>query len=267
MLFSLALVLSGCSNVNKPITSHSTGFWDHYIVYNFSQFILWLASLVHNNYGLAIIIFTIIIRVALLPLNWFQTRSMKKQMDVQPQIKELQEKYSGKDVESRTKLSEETQKLYSEAGINPLAGCLPVVLQIPVMIALYQAIFRTPQLRTGTFLWMQLGKPDPYYIMPALAAIFTFAGTYLSIMSQPEQNATTKSMLWTMPVIIFISSMNLASAVTIYWVTSSLFQIFQTLLLQNPFKIRREQQKKIEGEKNREKKIRKAKKKLSKSKK
>jgi membrane protein insertase, YidC/Oxa1 family, C-terminal domain len=158
LLLSVVLVLAGCSNLNEPITSNSTGFWDHYILYNFSRFILWLASIVNNSYGWAIVLFTVIVRVVLLPLNWLQIRSMNKQMKIQPQMKALQEKYSAKDTDTQQKLREETQKLYSEAGVNPVAGCLPLLIQMPVMFALYQAIYKTTQLRNGSFLWMQLGK-------------------------------------------------------------------------------------------------------------
>jgi membrane protein insertase, YidC/Oxa1 family, C-terminal domain len=216
LLLSVVLVLAGCSNLNEPITSQSTGFWDHYVIYSFSRFILWLASLVGNSYGWAIIIFTLIIRVILLPLNWFQIRSMNKQMKIQPQMQALQKKYSAKDVDTQQKLREETQKLYSEAGVNPVAGCLPLVVQLPVMFALYQAIYKTTQLREGSFLWMQLGKADPYYIMAILAAVFTFLSTYISSYSQPTQNATTKIMTWVMPIFIFVPALTFPSAITIY---------------------------------------------------
>ncbi|WP_241685265.1 membrane protein insertase YidC [Companilactobacillus metriopterae] len=260
MLLGLVLILTGCSNLNEPITSQSSGFWDHIVLYNFSRFILWLSSLVGNQYGWGIIFFTIIIRMILLPLNWFQIRSMNKQMKVQPEIQSLQKKYSAKDQETQQKLREETQKLYSEAGVNPVAGCLPLLIQLPVMFALYQAIYKTAELRNGSFLWMQLGKPDPYYIMAVLAALFTFLSTYMSSYSQPTQNSTTKIMAYVMPIFIFIPALTFPSAITLYWVISNFFQVIQTLVFQNPFKYRREQREKEEREKERQRQIRKAKK-------
>ncbi|WP_245823066.1 membrane protein insertase YidC [Lactobacillus terrae] len=260
MLLGLVLILTGCSNLNEPITSQSSGFWDHIVLYNFSRFILWLSSLVGNQYGWGIIFFTIIIRMILLPLNWFQIRSMNKQMKVQPEIQALQKKYSAKDQETQQKLREETQKLYSEAGVNPVAGCLPLLIQLPVMFALYQAIYKTAELRNGSFLWMQLGKPDPYYIMAVLAALFTFLSTYMSSYSQPTQNSTTKIMAYVMPIFIFIPALTFPSAITLYWVISNFFQVIQTLVFQNPFKYRREQREKEEREKERQRQIRKAKK-------
>lgn len=269
LLVVFMIVLSGCSAnyYNEPITSSSTGFWNHYVIYSFSRFILWLASLVGNSYGWAIVIFTIIIRIVLLPLNYYQIKSMSKQQALQPQIKELQKKYPGKDLDSRQKMSEEQQKLYSEAGINPFASLLPMLIQLPVMFALYQAIFKTQELRTGTFLWMQLGKPDPYYIMAILAALFTLLSTYISSISQPNQTGVTKIMMFIMPLVIFFPALTFASAITIYWVVTNAFQAVQTLVLQNPFKFRREQREREEEEKARQRAIRKATKKAYKKKK
>lgn len=261
MLFLVVvLFISGCSNINDPITKNSPGFWNHYVLYQFSRFILWLASLVNNSYGWAIVIFTIIVRIILLPINWWQIRSMNKQMQVQPQMKALQEKYSAKDMETQQKLQAETKKLYSEAGINPVAGCLPLLIQLPVMWALYQAIYRTTELRNGHFLWMELGKPDPIYILPILAAIFTFISTWIANLSQPEQPQATKVMMWIMPIMILIPAITISSAISVYWVVSNAFQVLQTLLLQNPFKYKKQQQEKLQHEKQRQKALRKAKK-------
>lgn len=256
----VVVVISGCSNINEPITKNSPGFWNHYVLYQFSSFILWLASLVKNSYGWAIVLFTIIVRIILLPINWWQIRSMNKQMQVQPQMKALQEKYSAKDMETQQKLQAETKKLYAEAGINPIAGCLPLLIQLPVMWALYQAIYRTTELRNGHFLWMELGKPDPIYILPILAAIFTFLSTWIANLSQPEQPQATKVMMWIMPIMILIPAITISSAISVYWVVSNAFQVLQTLLLQNPFKYKKQQQEKLQREKQRQKALRKAKK-------
>lgn len=260
-LFLVVVVaISGCSNINEPITKNSPGFWNHYVLYQFSRFILWLASLVKDSYGWAIVLFTIIVRIILLPINWWQIRSMNKQMQVQPQMKALQEKYSAKDMETQQKLQAETKKLYAEAGINPIAGCLPLLIQLPVMWALYQAIYRTTELKNGHFLWMELGKPDPIYILPILAAIFTFLSTWIANLSQPEQPQATKVMMWIMPIMILIPAITISSAISVYWVVSNAFQVLQTLLLQNPFKYKKQQQEKLQREKQRQKALRKAKK-------
>ena len=261
-MLTLALVVTGCASTNgssvAPISHTSGNWWDRYIVYYISQFILWIASLVHDSYGWAIIIFTIIVRIILLPLNAISIKSMAKQQKVQPQMDALRKKYPGKDVESRQKLQEETSKLYKEAGINPYTGCLPMLIQLPVMYALYQAIWRTPH----------LGRPDPYYIMPVLAAAFTFISTYISQMSTPQssQNGMTKGMTYLMPLIIGVSAIGIQSAISLYWVISNLFQVVQTFILQNPFKYQREleEQKKVERE--RERKVRRVYKRLGRKK-
>lgn len=253
---SLTLFLAACSN--KPVTSHSTGLWDHYIVYNFSRFIIWLSNNC-GGYGMGIIIFTIIIRVLLLPLMFYQTKSMLKTQELAPKLKAIPKKYSSRDRESMVKMQEETSKLYKEAGINPWASMLPMIIQLPIMWALYQAIWRTPELRHGTFLWLQLGHTDPYYILPILAALFTFLSSWLSMASMPERNAMTSAMTWFMPIMVFFMALGFSSAITLYWVVSNAFQVVQTLLLQNPFKIRREREAKEKQEKAKKRKLEKAK--------
>ena len=257
----LAVTLTGCATNTghvQPVSHTSGSWWSRYVIYYLSEFILWIASLVNNSYGWAIIIFTIIIRVILLPLNAISIKSMSKQQQIQPQMDALRKKYNGKDVESRQKLQEETSKLYKEAGINPYVGCLPLLIQLPIMWALYQTIYRTPELMTGKFLWMDLGRPDPYYVMPVLAAVFTFMSSYISQLSQPKssQNGMTKSMTYVMPVIIGISAVGIQSAISLYWVMSNLFQVVQTFFLQNPFKYQREMEAKKEEEKERQRRIR-----------
>ena len=239
-MLALTLVVTGCASTNgtsvAPISHTSGNWWDRYIVYYISQFILWIASLVHDSYGWAIIIFTIIVRIILLPLNAISIRSMAKQQKV----------------------------LYKEAGINPYTGCLPMLIQLPVMYALYQAIWRTPQLQNGRFLWMDLGRPDPYYIMPILAAVFTFMSTYISQMSTPQssQNGMTKGMTYLMPLIIGVSAIGIQSAISLYWVISNLFQVVQTFILQNPFKYQRELEEQKKEERERQRKVRRAYKRL-----
>lgn len=259
-----ALVLSGCATQTTqkptPISHNSSNWWDAWVVYYLSQFVLWIAKVCGGSYGWAIIIFTVIIRVILLPLNAVQINSTRKIQEIQPELKALQEKYSSKDLETRNKLNEETQKLYKEAGVNPYAGCLPMVIQLPVMWALYQAIWRTPEMQNGKFLWMDLGKPDPYYILPILATVFTFLSSYIATLSVPKSSQTTmtKMMSYVMAIMIGIWAIVFQSAISLYWVISNLFQVGQTLVLQNPFKYRKEQEAKEEAERERQRKMRQA---------
>lgn len=254
----LAVVLSGCSGSTAPITSESTGFWDHYIIWNFSRVIIWLSEVFGNNYGVGIIVFTLIIRIILLPVMQMQTKSTRKMAEIQPQLKELQEKYSTKDVETQQKLREEQQKLYSENGANPMMGCLPMLLQMPLLIALYQSISRTEVIKAGHFLWVNLGEKDPYYILPILAAILTFATSKLTMMGQSQSNGMTGAMTYMMPALILFMAISLPSALSLYWVVGNAFSVGQTMLLNNPFKIKREREAKEQAKKDREKALKKA---------
>ena len=192
---ALAVVLTGCASTGtlKPVSHTSGSWWDRWVIYYMSTFLLWLSKLIGNNYGWAIIIFTIIVRLILYPLSAIQIKSTTKMQKIQPEMDALRKKYPGSDTESRTLLSQETNKLYKEAGVNPYAGCLPLIIQMPVMLALYGAIAQTPQLMTGHFMWMDLGKPDPYYIMPILSMVLTFASTYISQLSMPKESQTLSS--------------------------------------------------------------------------
>ncbi|WEV56959.1 membrane protein insertase YidC [Ligilactobacillus acidipiscis] len=257
---SLVLVLSACST--DPVNSQSTGFWDHYIIWNFVRAIKALSNLFGGSYGWGIIIFTIIVRIIILPLMFYQMKSSRKTMDLQPQLKELQAKYPDRDQDSMRAMQEEQRKLYAEAGVNPVAGCLPLLVQMPVLLALYQAIFRSQELKTGTFMWMQLGDKDPYFVLPVLAAIFTFATSKLSMMSQPDtgQKGMTAAMTYGMPLMIFITALNVPAALSLYWVITNAFSVGQTLLINNPFKINRERAEKEQAKKDRERDLKKAKK-------
>ena len=156
-----------------------TGFWHGIIIANFSRSILGVSAWFGNNYGLGIIVFTLLIRLLILPLMVYQTRSMRKMQEVAPALKAIQAKYPNRDTESMAAMQAEQSALYKEAGVNPFASLLPLIVQMPILIALYTAIRTTKQLEAGTFLWAQLGQHDHLFILPILAALFTFASSYL----------------------------------------------------------------------------------------
>ena len=254
-LVSLVVLLSACGT--SEVSASSTGIWERYIVYYFGEAIKWLS--IGGARGVGIILFTIIIRVILFPLMSFQTKSMRKTQELQPKLKEIQAQYSSKDVETQQKLREAQQKLYAEHGVNPYIGCLPLIIQMPILMAIWQAISRIPELKEGSFMWIQkLGESDPYFILPILAALFTFASTYLSSMSQVSANPSMKIMNFVMPVMILVMGVNLPSALSLYWVISNAFQVGQTLIINNPFKIRREREEAARLEREKERALRKA---------
>lgn len=255
------ILLSACS---KPgLTSSSTGLWNQ-IVFGFAQIIHWLSF--SGSIGLGIILVTIIIRAALMPLMNLQIKSSQKTQEIQPQLKALQAQFPGKDVESRRQMQEAQQKLYAENHINPYMGCLPVLVQMPFLWALYQALVNVDFVKIWDvptkFFWLDLTQKDPTFVLPILAAVFTFLSSYLMMRSAPERNMMTLSMTIIMPIFIFIMAMNFQAGVSLYWVISNAFQVFQTMVFANPWKIiaarNAKQQAVIDKEKARERALRKA---------
>ena len=179
------LVLTACGT--SQVTAQSTGGWERF-VYFFAEAIRFLSF--GGSIGVGIIVFTIVIRTVLLPLFQYQMNSTRKMQEIQPLLKELQAKYPGKDLDSRTKLSEEMRALYKEKGVKTSSAFLPLLIQMPVLMALFQALSRVEFLKVGHFLWLDLGAIDPTYILPVLAALFTFFSSWLTNKAMPERNGS-----------------------------------------------------------------------------
>src|SRR5699024_7335126 len=118
-LLGFVVILIACGPSTELFGAVSSGFCDGVIIYNLSQFILWLSDLLGGSYGLAVIVFTALGQIILLPLTNYQQKSIEKTQEIQPQLEELREKYSSRDEETQAKLQEETKKLQDEAGVNP----------------------------------------------------------------------------------------------------------------------------------------------------
>lgn len=229
----LIAVLSGCSEVNQPITSESSGIWNQYFVYPLSWLITEVAELMGSKYGLSIIIVTILVRLLILPLMIKQIKSTKAMQAIQPEMKELQAKYSSKDAETQQKLQQETMALFQKHGVNPLAGCLPIFIQMPILIAFYHAIMRTTEIANHSFLWFDLGDKDPYFILPLVAGLTTFIQQKISMVGQ-ENNPTMQMMLYIMPIMIIVFAINFPAALSLYWVVGNIFSIAQTYFIKGP---------------------------------
>ncbi|EME73918.1 OxaA-like protein precursor [Bacillus sonorensis] len=237
LLFSMVgvlVLLAGCTQINQPITAESEGFWNSYIVYPLSQLITYVANLTNDNFGLAIIIVTILIRLLILPLMIKQLRSTKAMQAIQPEMQKLREKYSSKDQKTQQKLQQETMALMQKHGVNPLAGCFPIIIQMPILIGFYHAIMRTREIAEHSFLWFDLGERDPYFILPILAGVFTFIQQKLMMAGNAQQNPQMAMMLWLMPIMIVIFAINFPAALSLYWVVGNLFMIAQTFLIKGP---------------------------------
>jgi YidC/Oxa1 family membrane protein insertase len=231
LLVLFAVLLSGCSNVNEPINASSPGFWSHYFVFPLSWFIIKVAHMFWNSYGIAIIITTIIVRLVIMPLMAKQVKSSQAMQDLQPKIKELQQKYSSKDQNTQRKLQEEQMKLFQENNVNPLAGCLPLLIQMPILFAFYQAIMRTEVIKTQSFLWFQLGHADPYFILPVIAGLTTYLQQKIMMGRMGNSTPQMQMMLYVFPVMIAIPAIYFPSALALYWVIGNIFMIFQTYVI------------------------------------
>ena len=253
LLFSMVgvlVLLAGCTQINQPITAESEGFWNSYIVYPLSQLITYVAKMTNNNFGLAIIIVTILIRLLILPLMIKQMKSTKAMQAIQPEMQKLREKYSSKDQKTQQKLQQETMALMQKHGVNPLAGCFPIIIQMPILIGFYHAIMRTREIAEHSFLWFDLGERDPYFILPILAGVFTFIQQKLMMAGNAQQNPQMAMMLWLMPIMIVIFAINFPAALSLYWVVGNLFMIAQTFLIKGPDMRTAKQEAAAEGKKS-----------------
>jgi YidC/Oxa1 family membrane protein insertase len=179
------------------------------------------ASIGIPNYGIAIILVTLIIKLALYPLTVKQVKGMKAMQDLQPKMKEMQEKYKG----NPEKLNKEMALLYKESGVNPLSGCLPLLVQMPILMGIFFAIRDYQYAQTPSFLWMaNLSLPDPLYILPVLSA----ATTYIQQkQTSTDMNQQAKMMMTFMPLFIGYISISFPAGLVLYWAMSNLFQIIQ----------------------------------------
>ncbi|WP_215506749.1 YidC/Oxa1 family membrane protein insertase [Peptoniphilus sp. EMRHCC_23] len=191
-------------------------------------------------YAISIIVTTLLFRLALLPLNLFQTKNQLKMAKLQPEMKKIQKKYE-KDPQL---LAQKQSQLYKEAQFNPLSGCLPMLVQFPVLLAFYRIFmfptkfaFTNPEfyasMQKNFFFIQDLDHGDPTkLVFPIIAAFFTWLSTYLVQKSnkapsteQSEQMMRTMSMM--MPVMIFIFARKMAAGLVLYWIVGSIYTIFQ----------------------------------------
>ncbi|MBD1379860.1 YidC family membrane integrase SpoIIIJ [Metabacillus arenae] len=230
-LVGLLTILTGCTEINEPITDKSEGFWNQYIVYPLSWLITYFSNLTGDNYGLGIIIVTLLIRFAILPLMIKQMRSSKAMQELQPEMQKLREKYSSKDQKTQQKLQQETMALFQKNGVNPLAGCFPLLVQMPILIGFYHAIMRTQEIANHNFLWFDLGERDPFFILPIVAGITTFIQQKMMMAGTANQNPQMAMMLYIMPIMIVVFAISFPAALSLYWVVGNLFMIAQTFFI------------------------------------
>ncbi|MFJ7953844.1 membrane protein insertase YidC [Lysinibacillus sp. NPDC096418] len=232
-LVSVVLLLSGCTEFNEPISKESEGFWNEFIVWPLVSAIKYFADLL-GTYAWGIIVVTIIIRLAILPLMIKQTKNAKKMQEMQPKMKELQAKYASKDAQTQQQYQQEMMKLMKESGANPLAGCLPIFIQMPILIGFYHAISRmnaTAAFDLGNFFIFPLADPAP--VLAILAGLMQF----IVLRTGPAMdNPQMKMMMYIMPFMIIGFGMALPAALSLYWVIGNIISVLQNLFIYKPWK-------------------------------
>ncbi|HOV16448.1 MAG TPA: membrane protein insertase YidC [Candidatus Cloacimonadota bacterium] len=216
--------------------------WLRWLVDIFAWFLKFLYKLI-PNYGVVIIIFSLVIKVLLHPLTHKSMDASLKMQKIQPQVQALQQKYKN----DPKRMQEEMAKLYKEAGASPLGGCLPLLLQMPVFFALYTVLRYSLDMRQAHFFgWLKdLSEPDPYYILPILMGVFMIVQ---SLMLNPKKQEVEKMdekqqamqqsqrlMAWIMPVIMFFIFKSMPAGLVLYWTVFNILSIIQQYYLQRHF--------------------------------
>jgi len=184
------------------------------------------------SYGITIILFTLVMRILLLPLSLKQTKSTVKMSAIQPEVKKIQEKYK-KDPQ---KAQQEVMKIYKENDVSPMGGCLPMLVQFPILIAMFY-VFQHIDYQGAGFLWLpSLTKPDPYYILPLISGITTYFSTK-SMQGSTDAQAAKQASTMNIGMSIFFTFMSLKflGALVLYWVVNNILQLLQNLAFKKDF--------------------------------
>ncbi|MDR4315136.1 YidC/Oxa1 family membrane protein insertase [Niallia circulans] len=233
MLLGLStILLSACSS---SASGNNDGFFHKIFVEPFTAIIHGTADVFAGSYGLAIILITLVIRLVLMPLMLKQYKKqqlMKSKMDtIKPEMEAIQKKIKAtKDQKEQQKLQMEMMDLYKKNNINPLnIGCLPMLIQMPILMGFYYAIRGSQEIASHSFLWFNLGQSD--LILTALAGIVYYLQFRVSqsTMTQEQQKQMSKIGLIS-PIMIVIVSLNAPAALPLYWTVGGTFLIFQSLI-------------------------------------
>jgi YidC/Oxa1 family membrane protein insertase len=204
------------------------------IIRPFVSIIMAILVFLHTNlsisYGWVLVVFGVAMRIVLWPLNHKAMKAQLRNMAVQPLVAEIQKQHK----DNPEKLQKEMMRLYKEHGFNPLAGCIPMLLPWPVLIALFFVFQNTIELRGVPFLWMpDLSAKDPLYLLPIILAVSMFAMQWVSLRSLDQANPQMKMMLWLMPGMMLFIFMNLASGLNLYYATANIATIPQQMWIAN----------------------------------
>jgi YidC/Oxa1 family membrane protein insertase len=194
----------------------------------------WIYDNIVANYGWAIVLMTVLIRILLLPLTHHSTKSMRKMQDLNPKIQAIRERYRSKlkdkqgkpNLEMQRKMNEEVMGLYKEHGVNPAGGCLPILLQMPILFAFYGLLSTAAELRGAPWaLWIQdLSVHDPYYVLPIVMG----ATQFLQVRLAPQAGDPMQRRIFQlMPIFMTFLFLGFPSGLVLYWLTSNILTIAQ----------------------------------------
>lgn len=225
------ILLSACSAADGK----GDGFFHTYFVEPFIVSIHFIAELFNGNYGLSIILVTLIIRLVLMPFMLKQYKNqmdMKEKMDIlKPEMEDIQKRLKEeKDPKKKQELQQEMMGLYQKHGVNPLnMGCLPILIQMPILTGFYYAIRGSEEIATHRFLWFSLGHPD--IIITLIAGVIYYLQFKVSQSSMPAaQQQQMKFMGLLSPLMIVMFSISAPAALPLYWAVGGTFLILQTWL-------------------------------------
>lgn len=189
-------------------------------LYAIFEKILVMFHQVTGSYGMAIILLTIFIKIVLLPLTIKQDKSMKEMKKLQPKIEEIKKKYGS----DKQLLNQKTMELYQEHKVNPAGGCLPIIIQLPILWALFGVLRKEGVIPDETFLWFTLAAPDKFYILPILNGVISFVQQ--KVMGSAD-NPQMKQMMYMFPIMMVFISYKLPGGLQLYWLMSSLAAVIQ----------------------------------------
>ena len=228
------------------LTIGVVNFWNVVLLQPMLNFLIILSNVFFHNFGIAIIVLVIIVRLLMMPVILKQLRSTKAMSSLQPKLQEVQKKYGS----DKVKLQQEMARVYKESGVNPM-GCLwPMLIQFPIWIALYQSVLKalaaTPEelmslsdrLYSSSyiigavplneqFLWLNLGQPDKYYVMAVLVAATMWIQQKMSTMptSDPKQQSMNNMLTWLMPLMFGFFTISFPSGLAVFWLVSNIIGI------------------------------------------
>ena len=209
---------------------------DYGWVYIFSTPLFWLLVKIFdfvNNWGVAIILLTLVVKIVLYPLTRAGYISMAKMKALGPKMEALKKQYA----DDKVKLQQSIMGLYRNEKVNPIGGCLPMIMQIPVFIGLYWALLSSVELRQASFLWIHdLSLPDPYYILPVILAITMFLQTFLN---PPPSDPVQAKMMKIMPVAFSVMFFFFPAGLVLYWLVNNILSMAQQWYVNNHVTLRR----------------------------